>query len=121
MTEAATIAAVMRTLADPTRLAVFERVARAHEITVVELTRGSGVTQGAISQHLNSLKQAGLVAGRPEGRKVYYRAQPEGLRPLADWLSFYERFWTGRLDALERLLRKEDEGKSPKPKKGDDR
>ena len=92
MTEAATINAVIRTLADPTRRAVFERIAKSNEITVVELTRGSGVTQGAISQHLKSLKLAGLVAERPEGRKVYYRAKPEGLRPLADWLSFYERF-----------------------------
>jgi len=69
MIEAAAINAVMRTLADPTRRAVFERIVGSDEITVVELTRGSGVTQGAISQHLKSLKQAGLVAERPEGRK----------------------------------------------------
>ncbi|RVK23557.1 ArsR family transcriptional regulator [Sinorhizobium medicae] len=88
MTEAASINAVMRALADPTRRAVFERVVSSDEITVVELTRGSGVTQGAISQHLKALKQAGLVAERPEGRKVYYRAQPEGLEPLVDWMSY---------------------------------
>ncbi len=116
MTEAATIDAVMRALADPTRRAVFERVARSDEITVVALTRGSGVTQGAISQHLKSLKQAGLVAERAQGRNVYYRAQPQGLAPLAEWLSFYERFWTDRLDALERLLREEDEHQ---PEKGE--
>ena len=55
MTEAAAITAVMRALADPTRRAVFERVVSSDEITVVGLTRGSGVTQGAISQHLKSL------------------------------------------------------------------
>ena len=71
MTEPAAINAVMRTLADPTRRAVFERIVGAEEITVAELTRGSGVTQGAISQHLKSLKQAGLVAERPEGRNVF--------------------------------------------------
>ena len=60
--------------------AVFERIVRSDEITVVELTRGSGVTQGAVSQHLKSLKQAGLVAERPEGRNVYYRAEPRGPR-----------------------------------------
>ncbi len=80
MIDTAPITAVMRALADPTRRAVFERIASADEITVVELTRGSGVTQGAISQHLKSLKQAGLVAERPEGRNVYYRAEPEGWR-----------------------------------------
>ena len=121
MTEAAPIDTVMRALADPTRRAVFERVASSDEITVVELTRGSGVTQGAISQHLKSLKLAGLVAERPEGRKVYYRAQPEGLVPLRDWLSYYERFWTDRLDVLERLLQQERESQSPTPKKGDDK
>lgn len=111
MTPAATIDAVMRTLADPTRRAVFERIVGSEEINVAELTRGSGVTQGAISQHLKSLKQAGLIAQRPDGRNVYYRAQPEGLSPLADWLKTYHRFWTDRLDTLERLLRDED-GKS---------
>ena len=121
MTEAATINAVMRTLADPTRRAVFERIASSDEITVVELTRGSGVTQGAISQHLKSLKLAGLVVERPEGRNVYYRAQPEGLAPLRDWLSFYERFWTDRLNILDRVLRQEDERQSSAPKKGDDK
>ena len=65
MTEAATVDAVMRALADPTRRAVFERIVSSNEITVIELTRGSGVTQGAISQHLRSLKLAGLVAERP--------------------------------------------------------
>ena len=66
---------------------MFERVVRADEITVVELTRGSGVTQGAISQHLKSLKKPkpASVAERPDGRNVYYRAQPEGLAPLVDW------------------------------------
>jgi DNA-binding transcriptional ArsR family regulator len=108
MTEAAAIDAVMRTLADPTRRALFERVVRSDEITVVELTRGSGVTQGAISQHLKSLKQAGLVAERPEGRKVYYRAQPEGLGPLVEWMGDYGLFWRERFANLKTLLKEID-------------
>jgi DNA-binding transcriptional ArsR family regulator len=108
MTEAASINAVMRALADPTRRAVFERVVNSDEITVVELTRGSGVTQGAISQHLKALKQAGLVAERPEGRKVYYRAQPEGLEPLVDWMSHYGVFWRERFANLRTLLKEID-------------
>ena len=103
---------VMRALADPTRRAVFERVAANDEISVAELTRGSGVTQGAISQHLKSLKQAGLVTERPDGRKVFYRAAPEGLSPLAEWLRTYHRYWSGRLDSLEKLLRDDDARKS---------
>jgi len=108
MTEAGSINAVMRTLADPTRRAVFERVVRSEEITVVELTRGSGVTQGAISQHLKSLKQAGLVAERPEGRNVYYRAEPDGLAPLVDWMSHYGVFWRKRFTNLRSLLKEID-------------
>ncbi|ANY77598.1 transcriptional regulator [Microvirga ossetica] len=108
MTEATPIDAVMRALADPTRRAVFERVAGAAEISVAELTRGSGVTQGAISQHLKALKQAGLVAERPEGRKVYYRAKPEGLAPLVDWMSHYGVFWRERFASLRSLLKEID-------------
>ena len=108
MNQAATINAVMRTLADPTRRAVFERIVGSDEITVVELTRGSGVTQGAVSQHLKSLKQAGLVAERPEGRNVYYRAEPEGLAPLVDWMSHYGVFWRDRFANLKTLLKEID-------------
>lgn len=104
MLQPAPINAVMRALADPTRRAVYERIAGSAELTVVELTRGSGVTQGAISQHLKSLKQAGLVAERPEGRNVYYRAEPQGLAPLADWMSHYGAFWRERLSMLRDLL-----------------
>src|SRR5215207_5706308 len=86
---------VMRALADPTRRAVFERIATSDEINVAELTRASGVTQGAVSQHLKLLKRAGLVAERPQGRNVFYRARPEGLAPLFDWLSHYDAFWRG--------------------------
>src|ERR1700716_3800911 len=108
MTDAATIDIVLRTLADPTRRTVFERVVRSDEITVGERTRGSGVTQGAISQHLKSLKQAGLVAERPAGRNVYYRAEPEGLAPLVDWMSHYAVFWRDRFANLRTLLQEID-------------
>ena len=108
MIETETITTVLRALADPTRRAVFERIVNSDEITVVELTRGSNVTQGAISQHLKSLKQAGLVAERPEGRNVFYRAQPDGLAPLVDWMSHYGVFWRERFANLRILLKEID-------------
>jgi len=108
MMQPVTIDAVMRTLADPTRRAVFERIVNAEEITVAELTRGSGVTQGAISQHLKLLKQAGLVADRPEGRNVHYRADPKGLAPLVDWMALYAVFWRERFANLRTLLKEID-------------
>ncbi len=109
---------VLRALADPTRRGLFERVASAEEITVGELTQGSGVTQGAISQHLKALKQAGLVAERPEGRKVFYRANPQGLEPMIEWMTRYAVFWSDRLSALDRLLREED-ARQTSPTDGD--
>jgi DNA-binding transcriptional ArsR family regulator len=108
MTRLTTVDAVMRTLADPTRRAVFERIVKSEEITVAELTRGSGVTQSAISQHLRSLRQAGLIADRPEGRNVHYRADPKGLAPLVDWMAFYAVFWRERFANLRTLLKEID-------------
>ena len=108
MIQSAQIDAVLRALSDPTRRAVFERVARS-ELNVAELTRESSVTQGAVSQHLKLLKQAGLVSERPQGRNVFYRARPEGLAPLFDWLSHYDAFWRERFNALEDLLKRMDQ------------
>jgi DNA-binding transcriptional ArsR family regulator len=108
MTQAATIDSVLRTLADPTRRAIYERIVGSDEITVGELTRGSGVTQGAISQHLKSLRRAGLVAERPAGRNVHYRAEPAGLAPLVDWIDHYGLFWRDRFADLRSILQEID-------------
>jgi len=108
MTQPPSIDIVMRTLADPTRRSVFERVVHKREISVADLTDGSGVTQGAISQHLKVLKQAGLVADRAEGRNVFYSARPEGLAPLLDWMDHYGAFWRKRIHSLRTLLKEID-------------
>jgi DNA-binding transcriptional ArsR family regulator len=108
MVQAAPVDTLLRTLADPTRRAVYERIARAEEINVAELTRGSGVTQSAVSQHLRSLKQAGLIVDRAQGRNVFYRAMPDGLAPLFDWMSHYGPFWRKRLGNLRSLLKEID-------------
>jgi DNA-binding transcriptional ArsR family regulator len=108
MMQPSPIDAVMRTLADPTRRAVFERIARSDEISVADLTRGSGVTQSAISQHLRSLKQAGLIIDRAQGRNVFYRSEPKGLAPLFDWMSHYDVFWHDRFADLRTLLKEID-------------
>jgi len=105
MLSAAPLDNVMRSLADPTRRAVFERIANADETSVAELTQGSGVTQSAISQHLRSLKEAGLVVDRAQGRNVYYRVEQKGLAPLVDWMSHYGVFWRERFAGLRTLLK----------------
>ena len=100
---------LFRTLADPTRRAVFERLVGEGELSVGDLTAGAGVSQPAVSQHLAVLRQAGLVTERREGRFVRYAAQPMGLKPLFDWMSFYGRFWSQRFDDLEDLLNRMDQ------------
>lgn len=107
MLQPAPVDIVLRALSDPTRRAVLERIAGA-ELNVAELTRHSGVTQGAVSQHLKLLKQAGLVSERPQGRQVFYRARPDGLAPLFDWLSHYDAFWRERFADLRSLLKEID-------------
>jgi DNA-binding transcriptional ArsR family regulator len=99
----------MRTLADPTRRAVFERIVQSREISVAELTQGSGVTQSAVSQHLRALRQAGLVTDRAQGRNVFYRAEPKGLAPLVDWIGHYGVFWRERFADIHKLLKEIDQ------------
>jgi DNA-binding transcriptional ArsR family regulator len=94
---------LFRALADPTRLAVFECVAR-REMTVSELTDRFDVSQPAISQHLAALRNGGLVSQRKDGRHVYYRAKPAGMNPLINWLSHYQAFWKARIPRLRSLL-----------------
>jgi DNA-binding transcriptional ArsR family regulator len=100
---------LFRTLADPTRRAIFERLCREGEQTVGALTVGAGVSQPAVSKHLGVLKQAGLVRDRPAGRQTHYSAQLAALAPLIDWTGEMTGFWEGRFDDLEDLLRRMDQ------------
>lgn len=95
---------LMHALSDPTRRAIFERIARAREMTVVALTEHAGVSQPAVSQHLRVLEAARLVAGRRQGRNTFYRAEPRRLAPLLSWLQQYEMLWSQRLDRLDDYL-----------------
>ncbi len=101
--------AVFKSLADPTRRAIFERLVRDGEQTVRRLTDDSGVSQPAVSKHLGVLKRAGLVHDRRAGRETHYRAQPKGLVPLIDWMKLYGAFWRDRFDRLEALLKRMDQ------------
>ncbi len=99
---------VFKALADPTRRAIFERLARDGEQTVHALTDHAGVSQPAVSKHLGVLKLARLVRDRREGRETHYSAQPKGLALLIDWMSLYGTFWRDRFDRLESLLKRMD-------------
>ena len=95
---------LFRALADPTRRAIYEQLTRQGEQTVHALTRHAGVSQPAVSKHLVVLKRARLVRHRRQGRETHYRAQPDALGPMADWLRHYGAFWRDRFDRLESLL-----------------
>lgn len=100
---------LFRTLADPTRRAIFERLCLEGEQTVAALTARAGVSQPAVSKHLGLLKQAGLVADRQDGRQTYYGARRAALAPLIDWTKEMTGFWESRFDDLEDLLKRMDQ------------
>lgn len=100
---------LFRSLADPTRRAIFERLCRQGEQTVGALTAQAGISQPAVSKHLSVLKQAGLVRDRQQGRQTHYSALPAALAPLTDWTREMSSFWEDRFDALEGLLKRMDQ------------
>ena len=84
-------------LGDPTRRAIFERVA-ARPSAVGELARGLPVSRPAVSQHLRVLKAAGLVSETPDGTRRIYRLDPRGIAAMRDWLDAH---WSSALDAFK--------------------
>jgi DNA-binding transcriptional ArsR family regulator len=99
---------IFRSLADPTRRAIFEHLCRDGERNVRQLTDLAGVSQPAVSKHLSLLKLAGLVQERRAGRETHYSARPQCLAPLIDWMTLYGAFWRERFDGLEALLQRMD-------------
>ena len=99
---------IFRALADPTRRAVYQRLA-GRELSVSELRQGLGVSQPAVSQHLAVLRGAGLVSERREGKFAYYRMAPSGLAPLIDWVARYQAFWPERVEKLKDVLKEMDQ------------
>src|ERR1700734_1745258 len=99
-------------LGDPTRRAIFERVA-ARPSAVGDLARGLPVSRPAVSQHLKVLKEAGLVTETPEGTRRIYRLDPRGIAAMRDWLDAH---WSGALAAFAKFADEEFEAKEEKPK-----
>src|SRR5437016_4166465 len=99
---------VFQALADPSRRAIFQSLTRG-EAAVKDLTACFDISQPAVSQHLATLRNAGLTSERREGRLVYYRVKPKALRPLIDWIAQNQAFWLARLDRRQALLKELDE------------
>ena len=92
---------LFRTLADPTRRAIFERLCREGEQTVGALTAQSGVSQPAVSKHLGVLRKVGVVTVSKRGQLRMYRLNAKELKPVHDWVKTYERFWAHQLDRIK--------------------
>jgi len=94
---------IFKALADTSRRAIFESLTHG-EAAVKDLTARFDISQPAVSQHLATLRDSGLVRARREGRCVYYRVVPSGIKPLIDWIAHYRAFWQEHLGRLESLL-----------------
>src|SRR3954471_13135717 len=97
----------LKAIAAPKRRAILALV-RDGELSAGEIARHFDVTRPAVSQHLNVLKEAGLLDERGNGTRRLYRARPEG---LAELKMFLEEFWDERLEALKRQAEKEEKAK----------
>jgi DNA-binding transcriptional ArsR family regulator len=97
----------IQALAEPRRREILELV-RDRELSAGEIASGFDVTRPAISQHLGVLKEAGLVTERREGTRRFYRARPEGLQELKEFL---DGFWTFALQQLKREAEAEERNK----------
>jgi DNA-binding transcriptional ArsR family regulator len=102
----AELPALFGALADPTRLAIVERLLREGERSVGELAKPLPVTLPAVSRHIRVLEDAGLLECRIDRQWRRYRVRPEAMRELDDWMKTYRSFWTASLDRLERLVAK---------------
>ena len=107
MSAAAAQDRIFQALGDPSRRAIFESLTRG-EAAVKDLTARFDISQPAVSQHLAALKGAGLVNRRREGRHVYYKVEPRGIKPLVDWLAHYRAFWPEHVVRLDQLLERMD-------------
>jgi DNA-binding transcriptional ArsR family regulator len=113
------LSAVFHALGDATRRQMLRELALG-ERTVGELAEPFAISLAAASKHIKALESAGLIRREVRGRTHLCRLAPGPLASAHEWLGFYERFWTDRLDVLERLLRADDAHQSRTPDTGED-
>lgn len=107
--------AIFHALGDPTRRRMLRSLADGEQ-TVGQLAEPFSISLWAASKHIKALESAGLVRRDVRGRTHVCSLDPKPLAGAHEWLGFYQRFWTERVDVLERLLREDDAKKTPKPK-----
>ena len=100
---------VFSAIADPTRRQLLDLLAEVDELPLHEMTAKFQMGRTGVSKHLAILEEAGLVADRKVGRETRYHLDAAPLREIREWVSFYEQFWTQRIDRLKDLLEEENE------------
>src|SRR5687768_11501723 len=105
--QSAQLDTIFHALGDPTRRRMLHELAQG-ERTVSQLADPFAISLAAASKHIKALEKAKLIRREVRGRTHLCRLEPAPLAAAHQWLSVYERFWTGRLDMLERLLRGDD-------------
>ncbi len=104
MAPAPAVTAVFGALADPTRLAIVERLLKEGEHSAGEIAEPFAISKPAISKHLRVLEDAGLIERRVARQWRVCRVRPEAIRVVDDWMREYRRFWEGSFDRLDKLL-----------------
>lgn len=98
---------VFQAIADPTRRALLNLLAN-KEMPVKEISGHFPMSRTAVSKHLHILADAGLLSEHKVGRETRYKLQPEPLKELKQWLSYYERFWDNKLNALKNFVESDE-------------
>ena len=99
---------VFRAIADPTRRAILSMLAEG-DLRVSDIASQFEMSRPAVSKHLAQLESADLILVERQGREAINRLNPEGLKPVADWLNFFSRFWDDKLDKLKQAVEGSDD------------
>ncbi|WP_407544995.1 ArsR/SmtB family transcription factor [Priestia sp. HNGD-A6] len=110
MTSSAAKHDIFQAIADPTRRKVLELLSE-KELPISEITSHFSISRTAVVKHLHILSEADLVHGQKKGREKVYHLQPEPLKEIKDWLSYYEQFWTNKLSILQHVVERDEERK----------
>ena len=99
---------VFRAIADPTRRSIMTMLS-AGERSLNDITAEFDMTRPAVTKHLNILREGGLIRVRKQGRERLHRLQPEALKTVSDWVSFFDQFWDEKLTNLKQAVEADDE------------
>jgi DNA-binding transcriptional ArsR family regulator len=98
---------VFQAVADPTRRKILKLLAE-QEMPIALITDSFTITRTAINKHLFVLSEAGLVSSKRVGRETRYSLQPDPLKELQEWLSFFELYWDNKLSALKNFVESDE-------------